>query len=513
MLCLILILGASFRLASFDDLTRFNADQVRDAGVIDSMFAGTYPLLGPRAGGTDFHLGPAFYYLEYVSALFFGQNPAGIALLVPLLSIASIALFFFLFRFYFSSSLALILTLLYALSFYSIRYSRFAWNPNVIPFFLFAFFLVVMHILGQNKKHSLLSYALLGVIGGIGMQLHTTLLLLFPGLFLLSQGYLYIIQKKYFTLRGVLLAVGIVIALHTPLFVYEWSHQGENFSSFWEGSEKKTSKNTSLANNALLDVQFFLQGSAYTLTGIEPQKSWLKVPKLFASQNIREIGLFGGGVLFFCAGALLILQRLREENDEKKRQFLLLISGFTVLLFLLFLPIAPELNLRFFIATIFLPFLFLGLLFEYLLKRFRLTGIQSMFLIGVVSTLLVTINLFSFVSIYTLEGNEPESAYGGISLGEATHITQAIKNTAEPLIDKTLFLAPFEFERSIEYLTAKEGLSLHDYSPMENISNSVVFLVIWNEKHEEYLARYACCFNVVRTETLGRFTLLTFESR
>ena len=87
-----------------------------------------FPLLGPKAGGTKFNLGPAFYYMEYLSALIFGNNPAGIATFIVILSILSIPLFYYFFRFFFQRNICLILTFLYAISFYAIKYSKFAFR-------------------------------------------------------------------------------------------------------------------------------------------------------------------------------------------------------------------------------------------------------------------------------------------------------------------------------------------------------------------------------------------------
>jgi 4-amino-4-deoxy-L-arabinose transferase-like glycosyltransferase len=130
-LCLIILIGAYFRLSGFHDLLRFNADQVRDAKIVDAMFEkNDFPLLGPKAGGTGFKLGPAFYYMEYVSGLIFGKSPAGIASFIPILAIFSIPLLFLLLSFYFPRHISLALTFLYAISFYAIRYSRFDFHFN-----------------------------------------------------------------------------------------------------------------------------------------------------------------------------------------------------------------------------------------------------------------------------------------------------------------------------------------------------------------------------------------------
>jgi len=50
--------------------------------------------------------------------------------------------FYLIFRKFFAGYLTLALTALYAVTFFVVRYSRFAWNPNSQPFFLMLFLLV-----------------------------------------------------------------------------------------------------------------------------------------------------------------------------------------------------------------------------------------------------------------------------------------------------------------------------------------------------------------------------------
>ena len=74
-----LILGAVFvagifiRTYHYHDWLRMNADQARDAALVSRTVEGIdpLPLLGPKAGGTEFKLGPAFYWFEAASAKVF----------------------------------------------------------------------------------------------------------------------------------------------------------------------------------------------------------------------------------------------------------------------------------------------------------------------------------------------------------------------------------------------------------------------------------------------------------
>ncbi|NMC87867.1 MAG: hypothetical protein GYA69_05505, partial [Candidatus Moranbacteria bacterium] len=69
--------GIFLRTYNFHDWLRFNTDQARDAVVVSDFLEGktALPLLGPKAGGTDFKLGPIFYYFQIISAKIFGVSP------------------------------------------------------------------------------------------------------------------------------------------------------------------------------------------------------------------------------------------------------------------------------------------------------------------------------------------------------------------------------------------------------------------------------------------------------
>src|SRR4030042_4003685 len=106
-IAIILGLGIFLRTYHFSDWLRFNADQSRDAALIKNIVEGKVntPLLGPKAGGTEFRLGPAFYYFQFASAKVFGEEPEKLAYPDLLFSILSILLFFLLARIFFGSKI------------------------------------------------------------------------------------------------------------------------------------------------------------------------------------------------------------------------------------------------------------------------------------------------------------------------------------------------------------------------------------------------------------------------
>jgi 4-amino-4-deoxy-L-arabinose transferase-like glycosyltransferase len=516
LLALILAIGAFLRLTHFEERARFNADQVRDAKIVDAMFEGTFPLLGPKAGGTEFHLSPAFYYLEYASGFLFGQDPAGIAFFVPLLSIASIALFFILFRLYFSPSLTLVLTSLYSLSFYTIKYSRFAWNPNAIPFFLFAFLLLSLKLLDEKErtgKYALLWYSLLGIVIGIAAQLHTTLLILLPLLFVGYSGFL-LWNKRPLNIKHTLITIGIVVLFHLPFLVFDFTHNGTNTLAFLQGAQNKTTQSVSLFESIALDTAFFIQSSVYILSGLEPEKDWLNLSKLFNSHDLKEIVLFLGGVLFFSSGLYLTRSRIRHETEPQKRRFLFLILTFSGALFLIFLPIAETLNLRFSVAIIFFPLFLLGLLMERLFQskrkyHFIQSCLVSLFLISLAIT-----NIWLYSKTYDFEHYTLRAdTYGGISMGESRGLSEFVEQAlATEIENKEIFLFPFEFKRSLEYFLEKDGRSVYETETGKD-RDVLHFLIAETEKAERTRTHYDCCYDVLGSDAVGRFTIYTLRPK
>ncbi len=513
-LFVIIIIGAYLRLSDFSDLARFNADQVRDAGIIDAMRNGEgFPLLGPKAGGTTFKLGPAFYYLEYFSSFVFGNNPAGIAVIVPIFSVASIYLFFLLFKFFFTPQTSLLLTFLYAISFYAVRYARFAWNPNIIPFFLLAFLLLLIKIANPKNKKIVFYYLALGTILGIGMQLHTTMLLLMPTVFLLTCANIFRCKKKLIGWH-IFATIAIAALLYSPAFLYDLRNSGKNLTSFFEGTSTKTEE-VSLLKNVALDAQYFFQGSAYVLSGIEPQKNWTRISKLLTSKNPIEISVAIFGTIFFCFGGFLVIRRMRNLGNEDEKNFIFPVASLTVVSFLLFFLIANELNLRFFISLIFLPFLFFGVIIEFLNEKIKNKNV----LIGIIASVVIILsfsNIYTYRQTYNLSNyTARESAYGGISLGESKKIHNFIASEVEKnsSFATDFYLEKFEFQRSIEYFNKKAGLKIKQLDDEKTSSAAVIFAVYKNidlqKKQEEILIRY----NLLNKQQIGRFTIFSLTPK
>ncbi len=198
---LVILVAFFVRVWRFDDLLTFKMDQVRDVKLVEEAYlagegglnlegVGMLPLLGPRAAKTYLRLGPAVYYFDYLSLLIFGDHPWAMAVPDFIFSILTIPLFYYFLRQAFNQRISLMTTIVFASSFFLVQYSRFAWNPNSIPFWSLLYFLGLYKIIrnfwlgiaGSGK------WLLVAVVGyGVVSQLHFIALLAYPliGLFFL----------------------------------------------------------------------------------------------------------------------------------------------------------------------------------------------------------------------------------------------------------------------------------------------------------------------------------------
>ncbi len=510
-LCIIVLLGAILRFYNFTDLLRFNNDQVRDAKIIENMITEhEFPLLGPKAGGTTFKLGPAFYYMEYLSARTFGNTPQGIALFIPILGTLSIVLFYILLKKYFADHIALSLTLLYATSFYVIKYNRFAWNPNLIPFFLFLFFLILLNTLDANKKYRLWWYGGLGIVTGVAMQLHTTFFMLLPVLIALTHGFNYVRTKTRF-FSGIMITYGIIFFLLSPMFIYDMQNNGKNITAFLHGSETKSEKSSSLMENVLLDGQFFVQSTIYVLTGTEPTRNWTHPKKLLLSRDHMEISLAIGGSIFFLLALYFFITAHKTKNTTQQKNIHTMYLSMIVLCFILFLPIAHEINTRFFIILIFLPFIFLGVSLEKILLITKIPRIARASFIIMILCVMITANILTYRSAYDLTRTTTSSdIYGGISMQELEAITQYMSMQANSPTQE-LHMIPHTYGQSLRYIAHKNDVLLSSTAPNNIPTDALAFYLSDKIDDMTLPKKISPCFKIQDTKNIFRFRIFTLQ--
>ncbi|KKP65028.1 MAG: hypothetical protein UR60_C0010G0017 [Candidatus Moranbacteria bacterium GW2011_GWF2_34_56] len=433
---------------------------------------------------------------------------------IPILSTISIYLFYLLFKKIFPTSISLILTFLCAISFYALKYAHFAWNPNVIPFFVFSFLLLLNKIIHYsyqdaiNRASTYRDFIFLGVIIGIGIQLHTTLLILMPLFTFLTLAYLYL-KKGKINFKKILVLFCIIIFLNLP-FIYEAANNGgKNIQDFIAGTQTKTESKLSILKNISNTAQFFLQGSAYHLSGIEPQKNWLNIIKLFKSKNVAEITLFLSSLLIFLSGVYLIF---KKNKLTKSKNTLYLLISFVTLSFLLLIPVGNELNIRFFIIIQFLPYLLLGFIIQVLLN----SSLKKVYLVPITFFILLVsfFNLLNYYKTYNLDSyTTSESSYGGISLGELNEVCEHIKKISQESNLEKIYIENFKFKRSLEYICNKEDIRSIFLSQDKIKDQEIFFVIIENKNLDKNIEKYKENFELKNSIKIKRFVLLNFNNK
>lgn len=375
---ILLIMAGAFavRFYHFHDWLYFKMDQSRDAFTIASAVTngpGNLPLLGARAGATKvtygfLHLGPVFYYFQYLSGVIFHSvSPDVFAYPDLFFGVMVLPLLYVFARYYFQRYISLLIILMYAFAYIIIEYSRFAWNPNSLPFFTILSFLALLKFLNaKDEKWRLLWVALWSLGLTVGSQLHFVGFFCLIGVSGLLIIYHYALWKKANLgrilekdiLKKILVsavtALAVFLVLYTPVIISDSMKSGANTKDFFEALSSKQAKKPLLDK---LGLNIEQQVENYTMI----TTSYL-YPKNMTTADYVPI-IFT--LLIFFSGIYFVAKKLiRGKLEQHRKDFLMLILLWVGVFFVLCIPLAYSIRPRFFIFTFAAPFIFLGLIFE-----------------------------------------------------------------------------------------------------------------------------------------------------
>lgn len=230
----ILSLGAYLRLYKISLYMTFLGDEGRDALIVKRMVAdGKWTLLGPTASVGGFFMGPVYYYFMAPFLWLWNFNPVGPAVMVALFGIVTIYLVYYVAKRIYGAEVGIVASGLYALAPLVISYSRSSWNPNIVPFFGILLFFLLWDVATNHNRKRLFW---IGLILGIGLQLHYTFLSLFGVTAIWFLLYGRKTQVKFYCL-GV---IGIIVGFF-PFLAFEIRHGFMNIRSIilfvFEGKE------------------------------------------------------------------------------------------------------------------------------------------------------------------------------------------------------------------------------------------------------------------------------------
>lgn len=524
-LILTLALGLFFRAYHFSDWLHFELDQARDARVIDHALEGgigELPLLGPKAGGTFLRLGPAYYYLQYVSALVFGGTPAGMALIVLLTSVASIGIFFLLARRLFPDWLALSITLAFSVSEYFIMYGRFAWNPNMLPFFILLGMYALLRSVGGGERNPGRWFLVSTLAFGVATELHFLAFLAVPTFLVLFL----VIRRPKFRLRTWGVAFAIVVVLYFPMLLNEFATGGANTREFFGAiTEKSTKEDHVLLEKIVRNGAEHVLGGLVILTGFEGGA----LPSVKTAEGLvivcqgkcdtgKPYGLGMAVLLGLSIAAYLML--VFRTSERRKQDVLLVVGLWFVITFALFTPLAYGIAPRFFLLSG--PFYFvlvgcLGLVVTHALPWQRLGQTVT---IGFVLALVI-LNISSLQLRFdelSRAAREPVDSPPDrilkerirVTLEQQNHIVDLLaEKSAERGYPVYMFSEP-QHRRALKYLLEKRGVENAVLGYDGIYRQGVYFLVLRAQSDlNDALQKYRTIYDIGATTRFG--TLVVIE--
>jgi 4-amino-4-deoxy-L-arabinose transferase-like glycosyltransferase len=469
LLASIILVGIFLRTYKFHDWLRFSHDQARDAWILSSALKGKHslPLLGPNAGTTAFQLGPVYYYFSYASEKIFGNYPDKMAYPSVLFSILSIPLFFFFMREFFSRKIALTMTAIMSVSYFLVINSRFSSNPNLISFFVLLFLFAFLKILDSKEKRYILWSILAGIGLGVGIQLHTTLLIAMPVVAFSIFAYLY--KKKAANIwKSLFIILASFLIINTSQIYHEIKSGGDNSKLFLRGlGSTSGNENIGYGNKLFLITACQMQANTHIISSFQNDdkcSAIFHVPsEKTANKGIYYFGM-GATVLFSMLGYFLLWKRFRKEKEAQKKNFLGLVILFNAVSFLILVPIAKIIYVGYFINLFFIPFILLGLMIEILQEKYGKAGnkIAMITVIFLVACSLARDGAKAQSYMKGLENNAENS-----TLSEVESMTRYIFSNTDGA-SKIYFSGQDEllgrFYYPVEYFTREAGIKIEKVS-------------------------------------------------
>lgn len=510
-LLLIMAVGIFLRTYKFHDWMRFSMDQSRDAKIVSETIEGKnlLPLLGPVAGGTFFQLGPVYYYFSFISVKIFGNYPDKMAYPSLVFAILTIPLLFFLSKEYFSRNVSLTLTAVLSFSYFFIEDSRFSSNPHLIPFFILLILYAFLKLVNENAEKKWMWLSILGISLGIVVQLHTTLLVSVP-IFVFIIFVIYD-HQRLLNFRQLLFVFIIALFLNTPQFISEYRTKNQNMASFFDGIVNNESGNSSFFKKS--QETFICQAKANLnmISGFPVENKCSKQidfdMKSGAKETLGEIedktlrrSIYATSLvvifLFFIGGYFLLVYNLIKEKNKDRKNFLILISvyNFCVLFFLI--PAISSISISYFNILFFVPFVFLGLILDFLLRRGRKIG-------KIIAFTILVIVFFSIIFfdaknyLYFRKGLDNNLENSNLKWAEdvGNFILKNIDNKKKIYISGERKYIN-RFEGSLNYIVSRAGIEMTevDISDIDDITpKGEEFFYLKNmnsEKIKEFIEEY-----------------------
>lgn len=529
-LVVIILIGLFLRAYNFHAWLDFENDQARDAMLVNQVVFGekAWPLLGPtmRSSGetseTLFRVGPVYYYFQIVSSFIFGTGAAVKAYPDLLFNVLSIPLLFLFLKKYFENNISLYLAGLYAISFFSIKYSRFAWNPNPIPFFMLLFLLSLYEFFLKREKVPWFWVAACGISLGVGIQLHALMLVLMP--LMAAVVLIYLLKGSRKLWKKMLAVFCLVVFINIPQLISEFRTDFANSRALL-GSPIKNSQTykKSMAAVFAADASCTIEANAYVLSSFGKERCGFDYVKMLedgkAGKAFRKKASWPEVFLVFCfslAGYLLFFYRFKAERKKERKYFFVLNLLAGLIFFSAMFPVIGSDfdEFRYFVPIFFLPYVLLGLLLDFLLRKNKP---PFSFLALLIAVFFLGVNIFylgeAARKLASGQGNDGHAVF----LGEVEKIFDQMKNASKNSSRVFYLNGEKAYVKNIlaptSFVARRRGFDLIDVSEQQGPLPKGVPLFYITESRKDFLENSIGGFDVKSVKDFGQLRLYELNNQ
>lgn len=249
----IILLAVALRFYKLSELFHWTLDEEFWSYIPFNIATGYHiPLIGGHISGTGLYSGPLFVWFMSIPFFIFHGNPIGVASLVSLMGVITVAATYWAGKILFNKKTGLIASLLSASSFLMIIYDRKYWNASPIPLLSI---LTILGIYKLSRGKSNWAY-ILSISLAIAFHAHMT-----SGVLLLLVAASWFLLKLPIKKKEIYISIGIFLILQIPLVLFEFRHDFTNSKALTDFISKPKQK-TSLFESTVDVGQLFLNTQA-----------------------------------------------------------------------------------------------------------------------------------------------------------------------------------------------------------------------------------------------------------
>ena len=271
----VLLVGIFLRFYNLTGFVTFLGDQGRDAIIIKRILTlEHFPAIGAPTSIGQVYLGPFYYYFIAPWLFLFNLQPIGLAFGVSFISSLYLLINYLIVKELFEKKVALISTIFLSFSSVMIDFSRFSWNPNLLPIFTL---LTVYFVIKSLKTNKWYFYVLSGAFLSFSIQLHYLALFLIPPIgILLMATFIKKIKvsnnlpagrqgETMKQLKNYLLMLFSFVVFSSPLIIFDLRHDFLN-SKLFLALFKSSGSSFLTKFNSLFDSFYYLNLYAFNIS-------------------------------------------------------------------------------------------------------------------------------------------------------------------------------------------------------------------------------------------------------